>query len=444
MIDLLAISMVFLYYLTFIVYYQSLFFVKKHRVLQTLLILITVAASYICLNAWNLLLFNFPIVIIIMIIGLRFSTGMNWVQASYGGSTCAITIYCFRGILTAISSFIYNDLNFLHNANSYFVITLFAIPASLIFLIILRKTILTDDKLMKFLNNRSQLKLIVAYEFAAIVNLFFVNSGRYLSTNNSWYIEIALGACTLTLFVLIFAIHQSIRSIELLEYQWKTKALEDQYNRQLQHYKSYQQYTENFRTFRHDYKSIMGTLKSLIQANENENAVHVLEDIYDDMQKKSLVHKKYSDNVALDAILQDLANTCTKKEIRFSFNVFAPRNTSLSFLDKIRIFSNITNNAIEACEKLPASKRFIEITSKSDLQWITLEVVNSYDGHVIVRKGKFLTTKTKKNEHGLGLEIVRKIAESAGGFVVYNYESTKNIFLTRIHIPHLHDNLNKK
>lgn len=435
MVFYFAITMVLLFYFVFIVYYQSLFPVKGYRILHILLILLLIAVSYICLNTWNLLLFNLPAVIMILILGLYITTGMNWSQATFGSCTCVIIAYCFRGIFTAIIAFIYRYHYFIYNAKAYYIITLFALPASLLFLRVLRKIILPDQRLKQFLKDGSQLKPVITYEIAAIINLVVINSGRNNTQNINWYMGIAFGACTLTLFMLVFAIYHSIRGTELREYQWRTEALEEQFERQLQHYKSYQKYTESFRTFRHDYKYMMSTLKSLIKINDNEKAILLLDNIYEDMQKKVKIHKRYSDNVVLDIMLQDLENICLEKDIRFSFNVFTPKDTELALVDAIRIFSNITNNAIEACEKIPTSERFIEITTSTDPQWVTLEIINSFNGQITILNGEFITTKQEKYGHGLGLRIVREITENIGGFVIYDTDIENRIFLTRIHIP---------
>ncbi len=437
MIFYFAMTMVLLYYLLFMIYYRHLIPAKGDKVPQILLTLTIVIVSYIHLSAWNLLLFNFPIIMVIMITGLRFSTGMNWIQAFFSGGACVLSAYCFRGIFTAISALIYKSYDFLFNADAYYTISIFALSFSFLFFYVLRRTIFPDDKLRQLLNNDSQLRLVIVYELAAVINLVFINSGRFLYPNSVWYMEIALGACMMTLFMFIYAIYQSIRSTELLEYQWRTQVLEEQYDRQLQHYKSYQKYTESFRAFKHDYKDMMASLKSLLRANDNEKALKLIDDIYDDMQKKVRIHKKYSDNVILDAMLQDLANTCAEKEIRFSFNISVPRNTRLSMLDAIRIFANISNNAVEACEKVPVLERFIEISSGNNQQWVILEAVNSYDGQAIVQNGKFLTTKSKPQSHGLGLNIIKEIAEKIGGFVIYDADIENQTFLIRVHIPYL-------
>ena len=216
--------------------------------------------------------------------------------------------------------------------------------------------------------------------------------------------------------------------------------LEEQYERQVRHYKSYQKYTESFRAFKHDYRSMMVVLKSLIRTNDNEKALLLIDDMFEEMQKKVVVHKKYSDSVILDAMLQDLSNICEENKIRLSSNVSLPRNTGLSTIDAVRIFSNFINNAVEACYKVPVSDRFIDIVSTNELKWVTLQVVNSYNGKSHVHNGKFLTTKPEKQCHGLGLRIVEQIAEGLGGFVIYEEDFKNKTFLVRIHIPRLSEN----
>lgn len=432
-----AFTMILLYYFVFMIYYQKLFPASGIKIIQLLLTLILVAAAYLFLDTYSLRFLNMPVIMLIMISGLRFTTCMNWLQAVYGGSICVLSAYCFRGIFAAINAFVFQKQDFLSYNDVFYAVTLSALPSALLFFGMLRKTILPDNKLKWFLFNRSQLKLVVSYELGASVNLLIVNSGRYLSPHNLWYMGIVFGSSILTLGMLIYAIYQSIQSTELLEFQYKSQMLEKQYERQLSHYKSYQKYTESFREFKHDYKSMMASLKSLIRARENEKAIQLIDGIYDDMQKKVHVHKKYSDHVVLDVMLQDLANICIEKEIQFSFQVYAPRNTSLSLPDAIRIFSNVTNNAVEACEKLSISKRFIHITSSTDHQWVVLEVVNSCNSEISIKNGKYITSKKDKDGHGMGLRIVSRLVENMGGFVLCRLNLKNKTFMVRIHIPQI-------
>jgi two-component system sensor histidine kinase AgrC len=450
----IVITVVLLYYYFFLLYYRKLFPMQKRRPIQVMLILAIIASSYIFLTPLGIRWLRLPIIMIAMTIGLRFSTGMDLLQAVYGGSFSVLNAYCFRGILAVISAIIFGGQD-LSNIETYYASTVLVLPLVLLFLTILYKTILPDDKLKLFLYNRNQLKYVVTYEITAAANLVVINSGRdlfpldifsadnILSPYGRWYVKIGLGAYVLTIGMLIYAIYQSVRSTELQEYQWRMEMLEEQYERQVRHYKSYQKYTESFRAFKHDYRSMMVVLKSLIRSNDNEKALLLIDDMFEEMQKKVVVHKKYSDSVVLDAMLQDLTNICEENQILLSSNVFIPRNTGLSTIDAVRIFSNFTNNAVEACQKVPVSDRFIEIVSANELKWVTLQIVNSYDGKSHVHNGKFLTTKPEKQCHGLGLVIVEQIAESLGGFVIYEEDFKNKKFLVRVHIPRLSENLTK-
>lgn len=447
----IVIPVVLLYYYFFLFYYRKLFPMQKKRPIQVMLILAIIASSYIYLTPLGIRWLRLPVIMIAMSIGLRFSTGMDWLQAVYGGSFSVLNAYCFRGILAVISAIIFGGQD-LSKIETYYASTVLVLPLVLLFLTILYKTILPDDKLKLFLYNRNQLKYVVTYEITAAANLVVINSGRdlfpfdifssgnILSPYGRWYVNIGLGAYVLTIGMLIYAIYQSIRSTELQEYQWRMEMLEEQYERQVRHYKSYQKYTESFRAFKHDYRSMMVVLKSLIRTNDNEKALLLIDDMFEEMQKKVVVHKKYSDSVILDAMLQDLSNICEENKIRLSSNVSLPRNTGLSTIDAVRIFSNFINNAVEACYKVPVSDRFIDIVSTNELKWVTLQVVNSYNGKSHVHNGKFLTTKPEKQCHGLGLRIVEQIAEGLGGFVIYEEDFKNKTFLVRIHIPRLSEN----
>lgn len=428
---------ILLYYSLFLAYYQMLFSAcgNHFNIIWDFTTLTLILGVYLTLIYFRLSVLNMPVVTLIMIISLRSSTKMNWLQAVYGGSICVMSAYCFRGIFTPLIVVLFQSKELFIKSNVYNIGTVFALPFAFIFWIVLRQTLLPDQKLIHFLHSRDQLKLVVAYETATFINLMVLNIGRKIGINSLWYMGITFGTCILTLSMLIYVIYESIKSAELMEYKYKSNMLQQQFERQLRHYKSYQKYTESFRKFKHDYQYMMTSLKSLIRAKEDEKAIQLIDEIYDEMQTKVEIHKKYSNHVVLDAMLQDLANVCTENKIRFIFHALAPYNTELSLLDGIRIFSNITNNAIEACQKIDIAERFIEINSSTTEQWVVLEVINSCDGRVSTKNGKYKTTKKDKDSHGIGLYIVSDIVENIGGFILYNTNLNAKIFQIRVHIP---------
>lgn len=430
---------ILLYYSFFLHYYTQLFPPEKSRRVQIALSLLAVIVAYMLMQHLDLRWMNIVAVMTAMVVGLRFSTAMSWMQAMYGGGTCVLSAYCFRGIFTAVGAFAVWQHNpeYFSGSDAYYNITIIILLLALLFFWLLRVTIFPDEKLKRFMLNQELLKLVVLYQVVAAANLTVLNMGRFLPNHFIWYVEVALGACILTLGMLVYCVYYSVRVTDLMEYEWRSSILEEQYTRQLRHYKSYQKYTESFRAFQHDYKAMMTLLKLLIRENQNDKAIKLIDDMYDTMQRKVHVHKKYSDHVVLDAMLQDLANLCEEKQIRFLFRVFVPHNTNINLLDAVRIFSNLTNNAVEACCKLPPELRFIEISSKSENGWATLQVVNSFDGTIKKQNGRLLTTKKEKEWHGMGMAIVKEIVESQGGMVHIETDFENKKFQVRVHIPML-------
>jgi sensor histidine kinase regulating citrate/malate metabolism len=180
----------------------------------------------------------------------------------------------------------------------------------------------------------------------------------------------------------------------------------------------------------------MSTVKTLIKNNENEKAVNLLDEIYDTMQKNVQMHKTYSDNVLLDAILHDAANTCEDHNIKFSATLHMPGSTVLSDLDVVRVSTNILNNAIEACDKVPcASDKFIRISGSVNQDWSFIEIANSFSGKIKNRDGELVTTKKDKDYHGFGLTTIKKIIEDVGGMVLIDVNQEKRTFTLKLHIP---------
>ena len=432
-----AIAAVLIYFFSFLIYYQKIFPPKKHRWVRDVLALLSVDAAYTVLEILDVRFLFIPAALLVMAAGFRLSTKMSWLQALYGGGLCAVSAYCFRSIFISVAAFIQLDSNpgFIVDPDTYIAMTAMAVPAVMFFFIILRKTIFQARSFRRFLNNSGQLRMIVAYEIMAAIFLTVITQARYSFSDVIWYTGIQLGGGLFTLGILAYMIYQSNQTIKLLEYKWRSQMLEEQYARQLRHYRSYQKYTESFRAFRHDYKSMMASLKTLLRRQEIAQAIELLDSIDDTMQENVQIHKVYSDNAVLDAVLQDLANICEENRIRHSFQMSIPSNTALSFLDAIRIFSNITNNAIEACCKIPEEERFIEITSTTVNGWVNLQAVNSFNGEMLEEDGKLNTTKPEKEDHGLGLRIVNEVVESLGGFTLIETSPENKTFKISVCIP---------
>lgn len=379
------------------------------------------------------------LMMISVILIIFFLFNVNLLQMIYAGSLYIFSIYSSRGIICSLYSIFLKQSIFkvLSDPIYYSCIFILSVYLSLLIFYITRKMAVPDYKARHALNNMEQLQFVVVYLIFQLMFLMLVNDGRYYETVPLWYTYLYLWACVSGKLYLEFAFHHSARVSELLEHELNINKLKEQLSRQLRHYQSYSRFTKSFKIFRHDYEKLMGSVKLLLNQKEYDKAAKMLDDIQVTMKKNVLVHKTYSDHVLLDSILQDAANTCQDLKIQFTACACLPSDISASEMDVVCIFSNMVDNAIEACSNLKEENRFIEISSQGTREWVIIEMVNSFDGKLIQSGGEFKTRKNNKISHGFGLQIIRRTTENLGGLLYLEPEVEKRIFKIKVCLPRL-------
>lgn len=434
--DYIKEASVIIYYLGFLVFFKrAVPFVKSGRNMMILSVL-PVAAFLAYLDVVNLGWMDVPLLLVSMTLGFRYLFRMNWLQACFGGSTCVLSGYCIYGILSVIIGFLrfespahWASRNLINYGMAFLVLT-----TAFLLLSFLHKTIFQDHRLQLYLNSDKQVKVGLVFEAIELCLLVTASQWYEASETDELRMMVLIITSLVVPVTLIIYIYISIQSLELWGCREDIKRLEEQYQRQIKHYQTYQQDVKMFRAFKHDYQSMMASLQNLIQEKQYGEAIQLLGNMNDTMFCEIRPPGKYTDNIILDAMLQDLEEVCKKKGIRYSFKIPRSGNVCISVMDNVRVCSNIMNNALEACINVPEEERFIEITCMKVDAWVTLQAVNSYRGKRLMKDGVFHTTK-QEGDHGLGLNIVKQIAEKSGGFVVSRIDPIKEEFMIRVHIP---------
>lgn len=376
----------------------------------------------------------------IVMLELKIMYKMDMMQLLFESSYFVTIIYWSRGItLPAFALCLGQSVQWVrHDAFYYPVAWILSLCAILSYNELFRRFIAPADKIGKFYRSYDQLRFVAIFQIILLGYLLFVNLGRYYGVDLPWYKITYIVSCVICFFAQGFLVKRGIRVSSLLESEMHSRLLQKQLSRQLQHYNSYRKYTESFRAFKHDYKNMMTSVKSLLSAGEYGKAERMLDTIHDTMQKQVLIHKTYSNNIILDAVLQDVANTCDAQTIRFSAMVYIPAYFNISDIDIVRIFSNLTDNAIEACDKVKeVSERFLTITSSINHMngWLIVEISNSFNGEGNMRNGIPESTKAIKEIHGIGLSVVLDTVENLGGLVRIDANRQERIFSIKLLFP---------
>lgn len=376
----------------------------------------------------------------IIILELKFMYKMNPMQILFESSYFVALLYWGRGIvIPAFALCLNKSVKWVRHDELYYPVAwLISICIIIVYNGFFRHVIAPRYKIEKFYRIKEQIRFVAIFQTTLLAYLLFVNLGRYYGVDLPWYKITYIVSCVICFVTQSLLVHRGIRMSTLLEFELYNRFLQEQLRRQLQHYKTYQKYTESYKAFKHDYKNMMISVKSMLSAGEYQKAEQILDTIHDIMQQQVLVHKTFSNHIILDAIFLDIANVCAEQETHFSAMVYIPEGFNISDIDCVRIFSNLTSNAVEACTKVTSkARRFLTISSNlnESNDWLSVEISNSFNGELNIRSGIPESTKTDKDFHGMGLAIVTEIIEHLGGVIRIDADQVEKIFTVTLLLP---------
>ncbi|MGI6192509.1 MAG: sensor histidine kinase [Christensenellales bacterium] len=172
------------------------------------------------------------------------------------------------------------------------------------------------------------------------------------------------------------------------------------------------------RAQRHDFKNHVQVMSALLEMGECGEAKAYIARLSQDLRNVGLALR--TAKPAVNALLQAKANICDSKGIRFEMDIATRLETlPIEQWEFCRILGNLIDNAVEAQEAEKIESPSIRVSLTDVKGAIVLSVFNN--GTKVpeeIRHSIFMPdVSTKGAGRGMGLAIVKKIAESAGGGV---------------------------
>lgn len=378
-----------------------------------------------------------PAVWVLLALGMRLSTGMITLQSVCLSGMITTIAYGMRGIVSSLVAIILYLLepDLVQGPLDESTRAVIVYTATLALLMLLCRRVFPRDNIAKLLHNQSALVTLLIYEASVCVNLLVLIQGSWAASSVMWYFGIILGGTLLAVGMLLYLTYYVIDSSELNTYRLYNSMLEDQYALQLRHYHTYERYVNRLREYKHDHTALLTSVADLIREQQPDKALSLLADMNQTMSTESVGLKRYTTDVVFDATIQNLTEFCEEEGIQLALDISSPSGVPLGQMDAIRVLYNALKNAAEACLKLPRDLRRIAVVTHADSDWYYLEVTNAFDGRIRLNDQSLATTKEDRDNHGLGLKIVRDTVEKAGGLVTYATDPEKASFTLQVMIP---------
>lgn len=218
----------------------------------------------------------------------------------------------------------------------------------------------------------------------------------------------------------------ALMAIELKSIYLKTQSQMIQIKNELlqENYDNFYNLYENSRYIYHDFKNHMILLRNYLESEDYEKAKQYLEDIVAPLEELS--NFTYCTSEILNLVLNLKGYEANKKGIQFWTEVEPALYQYIDENDLGIIFFNLLDNAIEACEKIKDKDKWIHIAIKKKKQLSIIKIENSIEKSILKKDGEYVTEKSNKEIHGLGLKSVKSLVNKYDGEVRWCH--TEDVF----------------
>lgn len=207
------------------------------------------------------------------------------------------------------------------------------------------------------------------------------------------------------------------------KYYLEQNALKEEiFRTQQEYYKVICEKDREMRSFRHDVSNQLGMLQLLLGNGDMEGAKVQLESTSMAFEEASFQKIHVGDEM-LDAIFSMMNQKAEGKHIQLIVKGRIESEKKYNSYELCTIFSNAIGNAIEACEKLQSSGPIcVSILEKKTL-YCTIENPATEEMYQQIQQGK--TTKEDVENHGYGVDNIRRAVKRLNGEIEYLYKDDK-------------------
>ncbi|MCC0645541.1 GHKL domain-containing protein [Clostridioides sp. ZZV13-5731] len=267
--------------------------------------------------------------------------------------------------------------------------------------------------------------ILVVDNILSIVIIFGLTMN---TTKNSLTILIASGILFMSNMSLIHIIGNIIKNNNIM---MENQIVKEKIKMQYKNYLNLQEAQIKVRKLYHDMKNHITCIQNIYGYNE-------VAEIYIDHIKSELNEWKSiftTGNMILDIILNDKKSFCDNNNIELIVDIKFSRCDFIDMMDICSIFSNMLDNAIEACMKIDSMEieRFIKIKGTIVNGFFVVKCENSKINEIKTKNNNIKTDKEDSDLHGIGIKSIKSSVQKYNGEVYIDYQDCK--FVVKIYIP---------
>ncbi|WP_250674695.1 ATP-binding protein [Paraclostridium ghonii] len=219
------------------------------------------------------------------------------------------------------------------------------------------------------------------------------------------------------------------KTIKDIKEKSEENLLKEKIDMQYKYYLNLQESQNKVKRLYHDMNNHMLCINSMSYDKEDINKY--IDGIRKDLKQFKEIYN--TGNMILDIILNEKQNICNENNIDLICDINFLKCDFIEMTDVCSIFSNILDNAIEACNKISRGEKYIKIRGTLVKSHYVIVCENSKINKLEIKNNKIITTKKDKFIHGIGLKSVKSSLKKYDGEL--EIQDFENKFLLQIYIP---------
>ena len=407
-----------------IIVFEKLFSKTKYSFPVKLGIMLVASITWTLVNTLGINLLNLTVSSLILftlavIFNRRFSLRVAFFVIIFTVIMCVVEVFTgvILGFILDVPSDAFQTDEALYAANTVLnLIVMLAITKSFI-MIVSEKSIynVRSQELIMFL-----ILIIGEIVLLTALNDFFKRSESRIEIIVVLVIFFAFDLYLTYLLRRIAKIYRTEKELDLVTQQSQL---------QLNAYKALNEKYNASRRVIHDVKKHLASLDGLINANQAREAEHYKELLTTELNK--LMPRFECDNAILTVVINNKLETADKHKIDFKVDAEYTEIDFISNLDITAIFSNLLDNAFEACSELPEEMRNVSLSIKRHNHFVFILMENSFKN--VITDGREQFRSTKLGHQGIGMSNIKSACEKYSGS--FNAHTENDQFITEILIP---------
>ena len=232
---------------------------------------------------------------------------------------------------------------------------------------------------------------------------------------------------SLFFIVLLFFVMAFYRHMQQSKEQERNRAvLSTQLKHFEQHYETLDSSVQLIREHIHDWRNHLLAMNGLSKSGNFAELTDYISGLSGADKLKSVA---ITGNPAIDSVINALKIKSTHAGIRVDIKTHLIHEIEIITANLCVLISNAVDNAFEACEKIEGEDRFINMVIIADKLHVHFEISNSIRDIPKQSGGRFVTGKSNKSMHGIGLQSIERIVDRHNGHLKIDVK--KGLFMLR-------------